>query len=321
MTKKQDLAIIGTGKWGMNLIRTFYNLNVLKYVCDKKKHIIDIKKKYHVNYKTKNEILRNNNIKTVIIATPINTHFMLARGILNNKKNIFVEKPLTQNSKEIKTLDNLRKKNKKILMVGHLLRYHPAFIKVQRLVKSNYLGKIKKIYSIRTATSQIINSNNIIWDYGPHDVSMIQKLIKKKPKFIKIVSQNINKNVVTSINVKISYTKNLYTKIYLSWHENKKIQKLKVIGSKKTLIFDDMKDWNEKINIYNEKKNISFNVKLKKKEPLLNECQYLLAVIKNSKIPLTDNKESKNIITLLENLDNQSKKIKKSKQTPHVLLP
>ncbi len=298
----KNIAILGIGNWGKKITRTLYNLNVLKYICD-----VNKKKKYNIPYKSEKLILKNNKIDIVIIATPINNHFFLARKFIK-KKHIFVEKPLVKKLLQLKKLNKLAKKYKKKIMVGHLLQYHYAFIKMMRLINSDYIGKIKKIHFTRTNYIKIYKTNDIIWDYGPHDISMLLKIIKKQPRNIKILSHTQKKKITSNINFEINFTKKLSSKIFLSWENSKKIQKLKIIGKKKTLTFNDTNKLKQKLTIYDVKNEIKFNIKLKYKEPLLNECECLIEFIKKKKIPITNQIESRGVIKILEEVEKKSKK-------------
>lgn len=304
---KINIAIIGFGAWGKNLARNFFYLNSSIYINDKNKFLA---KHPIIKYKNLNYILKNKNINALVLATPINTHFDIAKLALKNKKDIFVEKPLTQSTKNINILKNLAKKNKNIIMVGHLLHYHKSFIKIRRLINSKYVGKIKKIYSIRTNNTNIPINTDITWDYAPHDLSMIKKINPQKEKNILITSKKYINNYLTEVNIQLNYNNNLACKIFLSWHNKQKRQKLKIIGAKKTLTFDDTKNFNKKIKINDTKSKIKMYIKVDNTEPLLNECRYFIEIIKRRKNPLTNTKESKIIINLIEQINASTKIIK-----------
>lgn len=303
---KINIALIGFGAWGKNLARIFFNLNSLIYVNEINKISIN---QFIIKYKNLTYILKNKNITTLVLATPINTHFDIAKLALKNKKDIFVEKPATQSIKNLSILKRIAKKNQKIIMIGHLLRYHKSFIKVQRLIKSHYIGKIKKIYSIRTNNIKTPIHNDITWDYAPHDLSMIKKIKPHKEKNIIIKSKKLTNNYLTEINIKLIYNTKMYCKIYLSWNNPIKRQKLKIIGTKKTLTFDDTKISTKKIKITDAKHKTKMYIKADTTEPLINECKYFIEIIKRRKNPLTNTDESKKIISLIEKINASSKTI------------
>ena len=189
-------------------------------------------------------------------------------------------------------------------MTGHILIYHPAFIKLRQLINNNYIGKIQFIYSIRVNYKSDLITNDITWDYAPHDISMIDALVKNAENSIQIISIK-KKNKISEIYIKLSYQCGLCVNIYLSWHLKKKIQKFKIVGEKKILVFNDINNWNEKLQIYDCKNNHLFNVKIFNKEPLLNECQYFLSSIKNKKNSYSNSRNAEKIITLIEKINNK----------------
>jgi len=219
------------------------------------------------------------------------------------KKHIFIEKPITTSFNDLKKINKLSKKYNVMIMTGHILLYHPAFIKLQQLIKKGYIGKIKYIYSIRIGYKHDISTDDITWDYGPHDVSMIQHLIKYNVKFIKIISSKLKEKIIEA-HVKLIYKQNVIIKMFFSWTIKKKIQKLKIIGEKKILIFNDANNWYNKLQVYDNNGNYMFNIKILKKEPLLNQCQYFFLSVKNKREILSSSQNSEKNIKLIETITN-----------------
>jgi len=291
-----SIAMLGCGAWGKNLIRNLYKLNILKYIYDpdksKTKSII---KKYHIKYANIKEILNDKSIKSIIIATPIDTHYELSKIILKKKKNIFVEKPLTSDLRKAYELKYISKKNKTIIMVGHILNYHTGFIKIKKIMNSICLNNIH-IFSNRMSNSYE-NENNkyiILWDYAPHDISIILNIIKNKILLKVYAYKKIIKNKIYT-SIKLIFENNILSNINLSYTNSNKIQNLKIKSKdNKILILDDTLSWNKKLQL--NKKYILF----KKKEPLLNECIYFIYCINNRKTPISDSNESIKIIKIIQ---------------------
>lgn len=289
----KNVAVFGVGKWGINFLRIFKKLKVLCYFFDKDK------KNVCVSFKSKEDILKDKNIKHIIISTPISTHFSIAQECILSGKNIFVEKPLSTSVKEIRILNRLSKKYKKYVMCGHLLVYNPIFIRLQRIINSGYIGNILKIYSIRTCVED--GSYDIIWDFGPHDISMIFKLISSNFLDFNIISFKFYKKFLSQVFINIIY-KNTSIKIFLSFNFKKKIRKFKVIGENKSIIFDDLEFLKDKLIVLNNKKNYKLRIKFLRKEPLLNECQCFLGFLKKNKASdILNSEKIINFISLIEN--------------------
>jgi UDP-2-acetamido-3-amino-2,3-dideoxy-glucuronate N-acetyltransferase len=183
--KHKNIAVVGAGYWGKNLVRNFYELGILKTVCDKnKKNLIKIKKNYsEVNITPKlSDLLKDRQIQALVIATPAVTHYHLVKQVLTAGKDVFVEKPLSLDIKEAKELVKLAKDKKLVLMVGHLLFYHPAFIKLKQLITRGQLGKIIYIHSNRLNFGKLRKEENVLWSFAPHDTSLIIDLMERLPK-------------------------------------------------------------------------------------------------------------------------------------------
>ncbi|MCX7957885.1 MAG: Gfo/Idh/MocA family oxidoreductase, partial [Deltaproteobacteria bacterium] len=171
----RDIAVIGSGYWGKNIVRNVYELGRLRYVCDTNELLLkEIKKTYpEVEVVTEYEkVLSDERIKGVMIATPAVTHYRLAKEALKREKNVFVEKPLSVSVEEGEELVSEARKRQLRLMVGHILQYHPAVRKIKDMVFSGELGKVYYIYSNRLNIGKIRTEENILWSFAPHDISL-----------------------------------------------------------------------------------------------------------------------------------------------------
>jgi UDP-2-acetamido-3-amino-2,3-dideoxy-glucuronate N-acetyltransferase len=179
---KKNIAVVGCGHWGKNLVRNFYELDVLGLICDPN---IDIAEQFSKQYSVKNnsftEIINDPNIKGVVLAVPAKHHAPMAINAMKQGKHVFVEKPLAMNEAEATLMIKTAKENKVQLMVGHLLQYHPVFQKVKEMVLGGEIGEITYIYSNRLSFGKVRIEEDVIWSFAPHDISMILSLVGQEP--------------------------------------------------------------------------------------------------------------------------------------------
>lgn len=207
------IALIGLGNWGANHLRVLIKNNLLAGIYDKNKKIKNFK-----NFKNLDEISFDKNVKGVIIATPPNTHFELAKFFIQKKIPVLVEKPVCLNFKDTITLYNLSLKFKTKICVGHLLFFHPAIEKITEIINKRIIGKIKYIESNRLNLGRIRDYEDILWSFAPHDISIIDNLIKnKKILEIKCVGNKINNTKIADISTTIIKYSNILAKISVSW--------------------------------------------------------------------------------------------------------
>ncbi len=183
-TARRNIAVIGSGYWGQNLVRNFALLGALRTICDSNQQsLIRLEKLYpQVAQETSlDRVLADREIEGVVIATPAALHFAMAKQAITAGKDVFVEKPLALSVAEGKELVELSEKTGRLLMVGHLLEYHPAIVRLKELVSAGELGKINYIYSSRLNLGKIRTEENILWSFAPHDISVILTLLEEMP--------------------------------------------------------------------------------------------------------------------------------------------
>ena len=309
-----SIAVIGSGYWGKNLIRNFYNLGALKCVCDKNEILLSHFQDQYSGIKTclaLNDILSRDDIEGVVIATPAETHFTMVREALLAGKHVYVEKPMALHSQEGEELVALAQKNERILMVGHLLHYHPAFVRLKELVGQGELGRINYIYSNRLNLGKIRREENILWSFAPHDISMILSLAGERPETIMTVGGNyLHQRIADVTLTHLNFPSGLKAHVFVSWLHPFKEQKLVVVGDKKMAVFDDTQPWESKLLLFAHKiewiskkpvptKSDPEPVTLKEKEPLREECAHFLNCIKTGEKPITDGREGLNVLEVL----------------------
>jgi len=286
---EKNIAVVGAGYWGKNIIRNLYQLGSLKIICDKRDQLEEnFKSQYpEVTFTSSfSNVLSDSSIKAVAIATPEETHYHLAKEALLADKDVFVEKPLALKLEEGEELAKLSRKKGKILMVGHILRYHPAVNKLKELIDQGELGKIQYIYSNRLNIGRIGNKSNILWNFAPHDISVILFLLEEFPEIVFSTGGSYLQPEIFDVTLTcMDFAGGVKAHIFVSWLHPFKEQKLVVVGSKKMAVFDDVSG--EKLLLYPHKINWvertpvaqkadSEIVPLQMEEPLKLECQHFI---------------------------------------------
>jgi predicted dehydrogenase len=308
-----NIAVIGCGNWGKNLSRVLHKLGALYAVCD-----IDPTKAltygelYNVPHYNLEQILSMKEIDGVVIATPSTTHYEVGLACLRSNKHVFMEKPLSLTTQHATFLHQLAKQQQRVLMVGHLLQYHPAFNALKKLKKDGVLGNLQYIYSNRCNFGKFRTEENVLWDFAPHDVSMILSLIDDMPQ--RIFASRANHLMHTSLDttcIQMSFPGNVKAHVFVSWLHPFKEQKLIAVGSKAMAIFDDCQPLENKLRLCRlpaewsdglphpfpfEGESVLFEVS----EPLMNECRQFLDSIQQKTLPLTDGLEGIKVMTVLE---------------------
>ena len=313
-TESPSIAVIGGGYWGKNLVRNFHNLNALKMVSDRSEAILSSLKDQFKDLETclaLTDVLTRDDIEGVVIATPAETHFNIARESLLAGKHVYVEKPLVLIEEEGHELIYLAQKNSRVLMVGHLLQYHPVFVRLKEMALSGALGRINYIYSNRLNLGKIRREENILWSFAPHDISMILSLAGEQPERLMTTGgYYLHQKIADVTTTHIEFPSGLQAHIFVSWLHPFKEQKLVVVGDKKMAVFDDTLPWEDKLLLYSHQINWKNNmpvptkadperVDIDQEEPLRQECQHFLNCITDGKKPLTDGEEGLRVLRIL----------------------
>jgi predicted dehydrogenase len=308
----KNIGVIGCGHWGKNLVRNFSELGALNSVCDPNIELAEkYAKAYSVNNLSFEEILNDTTIEGVVLAVPAPLHHSITIKALDAGKHVFVEKPLAMNKEE--ALDMIQKSKEKNLqlMVGHLLQYHPVFIKMLELVNLGQLGDLSYIYSNRLSFGKIRSEEDIIWSFAPHDISMILALVGDNPQSIQCkTSCIVQKNIADKAHIHMRFNKDITGHINVSWLHPFKEQKIVVIGSSSMAVFDDTKPWDQKLALYKHKFSLNQNtphlekadveyIEVSMSEPLRNECKHFIEVVNNKILPLTNAEEGLRVVEVL----------------------
>jgi UDP-2-acetamido-3-amino-2,3-dideoxy-glucuronate N-acetyltransferase len=311
--KVASIAVIGSGYWGKNLVRNFHELGVLKLICDKNEKILNQFKEQYTDVGTCSNLedaFCQEKIDAVVVATPAESHYEVAHKALSAGKHVFVEKPLALTEKDGQQLVKLADRNGLMLMVGHILQYHPAVIKLKELINAGELGKIQYLYSNRLNIGKIRNEENILWSFAPHDISVVLMLLGEMPESVyatggSYLQRKIPDTTLTTLN----FPSGVKAHIFVSWLHPFKEQKLVVVGDKKMAVFDDVGkeklllyphriDWLERIPVASKAEGEIVPVHME--EPLKLECRHFLECIEYKQKPQTDGEEGLRVLKILQ---------------------
>jgi UDP-2-acetamido-3-amino-2,3-dideoxy-glucuronate N-acetyltransferase len=315
------LGLIGGGNWGKNLIREFNSLGVLKTICEINILLINQYKQLypHINITNSfNEMLNDNDITAICISLPAEMHYEYSKRVLLANKDLFVEKPITLSIEHAEELLKLAKNKSRILMVGHLLHYHPAIKEIKNIINSKQLGNIKHIISNRLNLGIFRTEENVLWSLAPHDISIILSLCNNKlPNEVECLGHSVLTPGIHDITNTIFKIDDVYININVNWLNPYKEQKLTIICEKGMLLFDDMEQKN-KLKLFKNHIQWSNDFKPKpnkrdaeiieldlNKSPLELECEHFINCCKSRLQPITNGEEGLRVLQVLEMCSNK----------------
>ncbi|MBI5195850.1 MAG: Gfo/Idh/MocA family oxidoreductase [Nitrospirae bacterium] len=327
-----NVAVIGYGYWGPNLVRNFVDNHStdVSYVCDiDKSRLKMIKQKKSqiksvVDYR---DIIKDDNVQVVAIATPVSTHYKIAYDVLNAGKHVFIEKPMTLNSSEGKKLIELAEKKNLIIFVDHTFIYTGAVKVIKDLLTSNEMGDIYYFDSVRVNLGMFQHDINVIWDLAPHDFSIMDYLIAEKPAFISSTgASRISGKVEDIAYISLRFQSGLIAHLHVNWMSPVKIRKIIIGCSKNMIVFDDL-NVDEKVKVYDKGvklMNVSreklyrnlvqyrignmYSPRIESTEALKAEITHLADCVINGKRPVTDGEAGLRVVKLLEAAQNSLRK-------------
>ncbi len=308
-----NVAVAGVGYWGRNLVRNFHQLGALGALCDPQQSVEQTYRRQFADvpfYSDFSDLLSDPSIDAVALATPAVTHYEMAKAALAAGKDVFVEKPLAIEVQHGEDLVRLAASTHRVLMVGHILRYHPAVLKLQELIQAGALGKIDYLYSNRLNIGKIRTEENILWSFAPHDISVILSLLGEMPN--RISSQGaayLNTGIYDVTLSHFDFPSGVQAHIFVSWLHPIKEQRLVVVGSEKMAVFDDTAE--HKLVLYPHKvewknriptavKASGQPVPLESLEPLAAECEHFLDAVRTRSTPVTDGCEGLRVLRVLD---------------------
>ncbi len=308
------IAHVGHGYWGKNLARNFHELGNLAAVVDPVAKVAEAAAaSYGVRAASFEEVLADPNIDAVSIASPAGLHHRHAKAALEAGKHVYVEKPLALDIGQAEELRDLVAKRGLTLMVGHLLQYHPVYVRLLELVKAGELGKLHHVYSNRLSLGKFRTEENVLWSFAPHDISMVLGLLGEEPQSVTAQGNvTFTPGVADLVTVQMRFAGGATAHLLVSWMHPFKEQRLVVIGEKGMAVFEDSQPvWEDKLQIYrhaidrsgpvpNPVKADAERVFVEKAEPLKEECRHFVRSIENRTAPRTDGREGLAVLRVLD---------------------
>src|SRR5437016_7071210 len=240
---KISVAVVGVGYWGRNLVRNFHELGALALLCDVERSVEESCRHEYESvrfYREFSAVLSDPSIAAVALATPATTHYEMAKAALEAGKDVLVEKPLAVDVEHGEELVELAAAKRRILMVGHILRYHPAILKLQALIREGVLGQINYLYSNRLNIGKIRTEENILWSFAPHDISVMLSLLNESPSRVSCEGgAYLNRHVFDVTLSHFEFPSGMKAHIFVSWLHPVKEQRHVVVGSEKMAVCDD----------------------------------------------------------------------------------
>jgi len=315
-----NIAVVGAGAWGKNHIRVFSEMPhvQLKYICDSDPaKLSSMQKTYPQTKLVENlkPILLDPEVKGVVIASSALSHYPLSKEILLAGKDVLVEKPMALKSEEAEEILKIAGKRERILMVGHLLIYHPVVDRLKGMMTSKELGKIYYIYTQRVNLGVIRQDENALLSFAPHDLSVILHLLDEEPIMVSAHGESyIQSEIEDVVFLTLQFSDGKMAHIHLSWLDPHKLRKVTIVGSKKMAVFDDM-EVSEKLKIYDkgvgstsystygEYLSLRFGditiPSIKMVEPLRAEAEHFVQCIESRKEPKTGGRDGLKVVQIL----------------------
>lgn len=317
-----NVAVAGIGVWGKNVARNFYHIPEanLVFCYDADPSCIEWVRKNFPEVRIADnygQIVTNHHIDAVIIATPAPTHFELARKALQAGKNVLVEKPLALNSHHAAGLVSLSRKGGRKLMVGHLLKYHPAVQEMRTRIRAGELGNIYYIHSQRLGLGRVREVENAMWCLAIHDIYTAVYLLDRYPERVRAVGKSFlqkGKGIEDVVFLDLFFQGEVIAHAHVSWVDPEKRRRTTVVGEKKMMVFDEiaplpqLKVYDKGINVEQDATGFEFKIRggneatppIEQRQPLKEECRHFIECVREDKTPLTDGEEGLGIVKVLE---------------------
>lgn len=318
-----NVGLAGAGAWGKQLLRNFANLPAcrVKIVCDLSEKVRSYVAGAYPGVEVVSDfdkIISDPDIQAVVIATTPVTHYELATKALNAGKDVFVEKPIVLDVADGARLVELSEKIGKLVMVGHIMVYHPAILRLKELIRSGELGDIFYLYSARLNLGKVRDIENALWSFAPHDISVALYLLDKEPVSVTAVAQSYlqkEKGIEDVSFMTMLFKDGEMANVHVSWLDPNKVRKLTVVGSKKMVVLDDT-EASEKIRIYDKgvDRGLDYQTygeylsmrtgdivipKIDSSEPLRSECLHFIDCVEKRTRPRSDGAEGLKVLKIL----------------------
>ena len=316
-----SLALVGTGDWGANLLRNFANLPGARVaaVCDADPARLERARKVVPGAQAVADaraLLDIPGLEAVVIAAPAAAHAKLARTFLEAGKDVYVEKPFTLDVAEAEELVRLAETRQRVLMVGHLLKHHPAVRKLKAMIDAGEMGDVRYVYSQRVNLGKVRSDENALWSFAPHDLSVMLYLLGGEPVDVSARGQAfLQPGIEDVVFTYLRWEDGRMAHAHVSWLDPHKIRRFTVVGSKRMAMFDDMEP-SEKVKVYDKgvdaqegfvdfarahtvRQGDIWIPKLDGAEPLRLECQHFVDCVRSRATPLTDGRDGLTVVKVL----------------------
>jgi predicted dehydrogenase len=302
------VAQIGVGQWGKNLARNFAELADLAWLCDvdTQQHA-ELAQRYPDALLTASldDVIADGSVEAVVIATPVPTHFELARRALDAGKHVFVEKPPAMRAAELEELCDLAEERGRVLMPGHLLLYHPGVRKLKEIVASGELGEVLYVYGNRQNLGTFRTNENALWSLGVHDLSVLLYLIEEEPSEVRAHGNAfLSQGVEDVVFCYLRFPSGKMAHMHLSWLDPHKIRRITVVGSERMAVFDDM-ERDRKITVYDNWRTRTgdiYSPNVEATEPLRLECRHFVQLVEGEGDPHQAARDAVPVVRALEQL-------------------
>lgn len=318
-----DLAVIGCGYWGPNLIRNFHSHEdcCMSLACDIRQDRLDYIKHRFPNIETTadmNTVFSSTRIEAVVVATPVSQHFPMAKAALEAGKHVFIEKPMAGNSDQCQQLIDLAEKKGLTIMIGHTFVFSSPVRKVKEIVASGELGQVNYIGSRRLNLGLFQKDINVAWDLVPHDISIIHHIMNKRPVSVNCQGwAHYQQGIEDVASTSIVFEDGLFTTIWSSWLDPNKVREMTFVGDRKMLVYNDLAPL-EKIKIFDKRVETppyyntyaefhysyhygeTYSPFFEQVEPLAMETRHFLDCIMSGDKPVSGGEEGKLVVQVLE---------------------
>ncbi len=317
-----SIAVVGVGGWGKNLARNYSQMpdSHLKYLCDLDEDKLDVAHSQFPAEKVTtrfDDLTADPDLEAIVIATSAPTHYDLCKRALLAGKDVYVEKPFVLSTAEAEEIVALAKERERVLMVGHLLEYHPVVRRLKEMVDSGELGEVRYIYSQRLNLGTVRTDENALWNFAPHDISVILYLLGLSPSDVSARGQGyLKKGVEDVVFLALNFNDRAMGHVHVSWLDPHKVRRITIVGSKRMAVFDDLQP-NEKLKIYDKGAEVNTDYDtfaeyvglrfgditvpyIRVGEPLREECEHFLQCVRQRQQPLSDGLDGLRVVKVLE---------------------
>jgi predicted dehydrogenase len=312
VSEKNNVAVLGCGYWGKNLVRNFKQLGALAAVVDPSEAGQATARELAPNvaiHATPDAVFADKSITGIVVATPAETHAQVCEAALNAGKDVLCEKPLALRYEAAKRVAELADAQRRILMVGHILEYHPAILKLRELIAAGDLGRVRYIYSNRLNLGKVRREENILWSFAPHDIAVILRLVGALPfQVMSAGGAYVQPNIADVTVTQMLFDNGVAAHVFVSWLNPFKEQKLVVVGSKLMASFDDVR---KELLLHDQRVDLKdgepvvvrgegVKVEYASSEPLRLECEAFLSAMNTREAPITDARSALSVLKVLQ---------------------